>query len=218
MTALVSVEDLAGRLKLGDTVPDGIETLLLQILDDTTLVLSELLRTDFDRATRSDIFELDSRRFKPFVGKDPHLRTKQGFIDSGQTFEIYSALTLQELTTGPTDDLSGVLVDHEKGRVVLGSSNYIGVVDRKLWPQEWDGHYVQINYTAGFTESGGVYSGVPSWLQSIALTVAAETYRVDSSCDAKGSCAKTCAERLAKYVSRIESKIRFMPSCYDPIL
>ena len=218
MTSLVSLSDVSTRLALGATVPAELSALLLQIMDDTTYVLEQMLGTSFDRTTRADIFYLDSRREKPFVGNNAWLRTKQGFIDSGATFEIRSALTIQELPNPTPDDLSGVQVDYDRGKIILGSSNYIGVVDRKLYPQEWDEHYVQVDYTAGFTELSGVYNGVPNWLQSIALSVTADTYRTEKGCGKKGSCTQTCAEKAAKYYARIEDKLRFLPAAYDPMI
>jgi hypothetical protein len=223
MTSLVSLEQVAVRLKLGDTIPDGVESLLTQLMDETTYLLERLLRTSFVRQTHTDVYLLDPFKDKPFVGDNPGIRLKQGFVDSAAVspefpFEVRTALSIPDLATVTPIDTDYVVAEYDKGTVMLLASGYVGVPERKLWPANYDNTYASVKYTAGFNESGGVYTDVPGWLQSIALNVVRDVYNSEQDCKSKKGCAMTCAQALSKYTFMAEEHIRFYPWAYDPIL
>lgn len=216
MTSLVSLEDVQNRLKLGDSIAPGIESLLLQLMDLATLQLESALRTEFDAVTDEvEDFYVDAERLTPFYHGTPALLLSRLFVDTTATFTVVEALTKRNLATGDVIDPEDTTFNPKKSVVLVGDNDAVNVVERKLNHNSYDQIYFRVTYSAGFTASSGVYKSVPQWLQDLALQVVHTAWRQSDNC--KKNCAVACGEAINQFRYIIEGKRRYAPWAYDPL-
>jgi len=126
--------------------------------------LSATLRTAFDQGSRTDTYSVFQSYRTPRGAMWTHFLTTQGFIVDAGAVTVYAANTRAELSSAADRvdlrDVSGsdlVQVDSERGLV-------------RVYDYDLSGMFVEVGYSAGFSESGGVYDGVPAWLEQAAIT------------------------------------------------
>lgn len=170
MSKLVSIEKFRSRAQVQDV--SQINALVETVLESTSLHLEALLDTEFAEAAFEDYFVVDPCR-RPFPSSPPALLLTNGFVQPAgvdAVFEVRLATTFDGLATATVVDPDGMLVDYEKGRVVLTA------YDLEEEQEEQLVQYLSVSYTSGFEAADAVYQGVPSWLQEMALIKAMGLY------------------------------------------
>jgi hypothetical protein len=113
------------------------------------LFVQGILRTEFEKKTRTDTFQPDVDRF-PIMNGMFKLRLGQAFVHSGTVAVEFN----RERIGDPYEvmDSGDYIVEHEKGVVLVST--------------EYDRAYVRVTYTAGFDST----HAAPEWLKEAVLT------------------------------------------------
>lgn len=224
MAKLAVSYDVRDVLRM-DEIPELI-TSIDSALEVATSQLQAMLRVDsFDQAATYDIFRVEERITQVNATYDPmyeyHWRLANGFVDSGETLTVKVAARIADFAGSDYTDITSLSnVQYDKGTV--------SYVDGKIEGQiisttggKLIGNFVRVDYTSGFTESGGEYQNVPEWLKQAAILQA--TIHLDSvQPDLRHTDNKVAKESI-KYMKKavfdlIAPHIRYYPRYQDPIV
>lgn len=211
MPHLAKVSDL--RARMGSLNDPNVNATLGAALDAAAVHIAAVLRTDFTRQIKKDIFWVDSTQ-KPFVGQFLYLKLSQGFVDSAETFEIRSSNYFDDIAAMDPLDLSFVDVNYPKGVVAVTASTWNGY--QHPLASELDKSFVQVDYTCGFEVAdycdGEAYVGVPPWLKEAAILTAAQIARAGSCTPKKGSSGTNGCDTALIFLGQY---IRYVPYAVD---
>lgn len=132
-------------------------------LEQTTPIIEHVLGTSVARADRQDIFCIDKlwerNSSGGFFAGTVKLLLEAGFVCPDASIRVTVFSDFQDAIAGNGEKASKdiIFLDAEEG--VLKTVALIG---------EW----VQVRYTAGFTEKDGTYEGVPNWTKRAAVSAA----------------------------------------------
>jgi len=220
MAKLATVGELRVRLSLGDL--DDINIQASAALEAATLHLISVLRTEFDRQTKKDIFWIDPVQ-EPWRGNFIELYLTQGYV-----FEDAAALPTPIATEVRIGEFIGdlpnadILVDGlllkslDKGLIMITDEDESNISLPTF--RHSNKFYVQVDYTAGFDTStdkyGKNYKLVPAWLNEAAILQATSIF--NAGCEKKGSSSVSCCS--TKAMDLIARYIRYYPSARKVVL
>ena len=170
MTKLVTVEDFRNRAVLQDIAQ--LNAIADRVLESVSNHLEAALSTHFAKEEYVEVFWLDQFS-RPFPHSQPVLLLGNGFVhpdEAATPFEVRMAEKVSELDAAALVDESEMLLDFEKGRVVLTGYDIEEEREKDLQ------RYVQVTYTAGFAATNEVFDGVPEWLQEMAVIKGMKLY------------------------------------------
>lgn len=179
-------------------------------LNTATLALENDLRTQFERATQTDVF-------RPYANEPSNiLKLKRAFIQSDPAVVVTYAVTPYARSSGETTDITAICtIDYEKGLVCVGGESaenafFYGVA----------GADIRVTYTAGFLASEAdpdLFNplSVPGWLKNLALLLG--QINIATHPAVKPTDAVPDVDQLkSQYAASISSRSRYSPSAILP--
>lgn len=165
MPLLISVAELRDATGFGDIA--DVNKAIESAIGIATVTLASRLRCDFSRVTVVDEHFVQASLRAGFAGPSKTaFKLGRGFVDSGETIEVFAASTAFKL------DASGTRVDLQ---AIQNGNSTISVVrfnhdagEMFINDYQLSNCYVRTTYTAGLTSDGGepdVYESVPDWLK-----------------------------------------------------
>jgi hypothetical protein len=140
---LVSVEEIKERMALNDS--EEVDSTLTTCIIAATSMLSASLGTDFDSASHTDLFYLDSNDRPPDFRSNFRLRLTKAFL-TDDAVVVKVGDTISDITTSVS--ATEVQINRRKGIVYI--------------PSSYEGYYVSVAYTAGFRKSAtGITANLP---------------------------------------------------------
>lgn len=174
---LVTVTDIRLRKKKL-AVSSEIDDAINDAIDGATVFLEGKLNTEFTQATLTHKYRVNLIE-RPPTGQFSELFLKIGQVDISTPPVVLVANRLEDLASGTVLVIDkGFHVDTEKGIILLDHTDAVrfGEGLRPLSGGFISGlrglgnnFFVQVTYTAGFTDTAGQFDSVPTWLKEAAV-------------------------------------------------
>ena len=217
-TKFVSVEDFALRSGLGDIdgLAEDVQTKARMSIEAATTHLISILRTEFDTATLTDQYYVDTDEL-PFVGEFPRFFMSQGFVTTATSgIAMRIAARLSDLAAAASVDTGFFVLDQRKGTLLVSGSDITSI--SVPTPALDDRYFADITYTAGFTAVadafGTIYENTPDFLTESAMILAIAIFNTGKACEDKDTNAQGCPCSIEGLINRY---IRFLPSALKPM-
>lgn len=175
-------------------------------LESATVQLEQLLRTEFAKTVRNDVFYVDTSVADASGSKNTKLFLTQGFVLASPALSVVTSPSRSGLATAPVSVTT------------FTAQREVGLVS--IYEQDLDGGYVSVSYTAGFdvdSYDSGLYTGVPSWLQQAAVVTAISGLRLNPLFSTEGARLPEKAVMDAELSAVLSSHVRYRPAYRQPI-